>query len=192
MASIPKPQWTPQTYLEFERTSDLKHEYIQGEIFAMAGASPEHNIIGGNTYASLHSQLRKRNCIVFPSDMRVRIPAFDVYTYPDISAVCGTPQFEASERDSLLNPVLIIEVLSSTTESYDRGKKFQYYRSIPTLQEYLLIAQDSYRIERFLRQSDNQWLLTDVATPDASLELPSIQCTLALSDIYEKVEFEGE
>ena len=124
---------TPEEYLRLERASQEKHEYFKGEIFAMTGATENHNIIAGSTFAALYSELRKKPCQIYPSDMRVRIPATGLYTYPDISVVCGTPEFEDDGLDTLLNPTVIIEVLSPSTEPYDRGKKFQHYRTIPTL-----------------------------------------------------------
>jgi len=181
---------TPEEYLRLERASQEKHEYFKGEIFAMTGATENHNIIAGSTFAALYSELRKKPCQIYPSDMRVRIPATGLYTYPDISVVCGTPEFEDDGLDTLLNPTVIIEVLSPSTEPYDRGKKFQHYRTIPTLKEYILIAQDSIRIEHFARRED-QWILTDAKSSDTVLALPSIECTLALSDVYEKVNFDS-
>ena len=180
---------TPEEYLRLERASQEKHEYFKGEIFAMTGASENHNIVVSSTLATLYGQLRKKPCQIYPSDMRVRIPATGLYTYPDISVVCGTPEFEDDGLDTLLNPIVIIEVLSASTEQYDRGKKFQHYRTIGSLHEYILIAQDSIRIEHFARQG-NQWILTDAKTSDTVLALPSIDCTLALSDVYEKVNFD--
>lgn len=180
---------TPEEYLRMERASEEKHEYFRGEIFAMTGASENHNIVVGSTYAALYIQLRRRPCQIYPSDMRVRIPSTGLYTYPDISVVCGTPEFEDTVLDTLLNPTVIIEVLSSSTEQYDRGKKFQHYRTIASLQEYILIAQDSFRIEQFSRKG-NQWILTDAKTLESVIQLTSIDCTIALSDVYEKVSFD--
>jgi Uma2 family endonuclease len=179
---------SPEEYLRMERASQEKHEYFKGEVFAMTGASENHNIVVGSSYSALYMQLRKRPCQIYPSDMRVRIPTTGLYTYPDISVVCGTPEFEDDGLDTLLNPTVIIEVLSPSTEQYDRGKKFQHYRTIVSLQEYILIAQDSIRIEHFARQGE-QWILTDAKMIDSVITLPSIECTLALSDVYEKVNF---
>jgi Uma2 family endonuclease len=190
MAAHPKFV-TPQEYLTFERQSEEKHEYYDGEIFAMAGASDEHNTIAGNTFASLHAQIRKRPCKVYSGDMRVKTYSTTLYTYPDVTVVCDTPKFEDAEVDTLLNPNVIIEVLSPSTENYDRGKKFQHYRTLDSLQEYLLVSQESVRIEHYVRQG-NQWILTDAASLDAALTLPSINCTLALADVYEKVTLEDE
>ncbi len=190
MSALREQTWTVEQYLEFERTSEIKHEYLDGSIYAMTGASPNHNLIAVNTAASLHAQLRKHPCIVFPSDQRVK--ADRLYAYPDISVVCGTPQYTDETPRTLLNPTVIVEVLSPSTEAYDRGTKSQHYRELASLQEYLLIAQDSYRVEHYVRQHNGQWLLSDVVGIDATLELASIGCTLSLADVYEKVTFEDE
>jgi Uma2 family endonuclease len=192
MAAIPDITWTAERYLAFERASDQRHEYLNGQVYAFAGASANHNLIAGNTFASLHAQLRQRTCTVYPSDMRLKVSHTGLYTYPDISVVCGTPQLEDDQRDTLLNPTLIVEVLSPSTESYDRGRKFQHYRMLESLREYLLIAQDSIRIEHYTRQANGQWLLADVSQPDGSLELSSIGCTLLVADVYEKVALDSE
>jgi Uma2 family endonuclease len=192
MSALPDAGWTVKDYLAYERANPQRHEYLNGKIYAMAGASANHNLITGNAYASLHSQLRKRPCVVYPSDMRVKISRTGLYTYPDISVVCGEPQFEDEHRDTLLNPLVMVEVLSPSTETYDRGKKFQHYRTLASLQEHLLIAQDSYRIEHYTRQADERWLLSDVNQVDAVLTLAAIQCSLAVADVYEKVTFEPE
>jgi Uma2 family endonuclease len=185
MSTTPKQSWTVESYLEFERASDVRHEYLNGDVFEMVGATAKHNLITGSTLASLYTQTRSRPCFVYPSDMRVKI-SDTVYTYPDISVVFGTPEYEDTQADTLLNPTLIIEVLSPSTERYDRGDKFQHYRTLDSLQEYVLISMSSYRIERYLRQSDGQWLLTDAVGLEAALELPSIGCALRLGDVYEK------
>jgi Uma2 family endonuclease len=191
MSALPQQRWTPESYLVFERASEEKHEYFNGSIYAMTGASENHNLIMVSTSASLHNQLRKRPCRVYPSDMRVKTRSTVLYTYPDISVVCGDSQFEDDVFDTLLNPTVIIEVLSPSTERYDRGKKFQHYRTLESLQEYLLIAQDSVRIEHYVRRGE-QWLLTDAKHLDTVLTLPSIECKLALADVYEKVSFDDE
>jgi Uma2 family endonuclease len=188
--ALPETRVTPAEYLKYERSSQVKHEYYAGEIFAMTGASKNHNRIVTSTLAALYAQLRERPCDVFPGDMRVKPHSGLLYAYPDITVVCGTPEFEDDEVDTLLNPTVIIEVLSPSTEAYDRGKKFQHYRTIPSFQEYLLIAQDSVRVEHYTLR-DNEWILTDASTLDAIITLPSIDCTLSLSDVYEKVDFNG-
>lgn len=194
MAAAPQtPTRLPEAdYLAFERTSDIKHEYLDGHVYAMTGASRAHNLICSYTITSLINQLRGRPCEVYPSDMRIKVQATGLYTYPDVTLVCDQPQFADNEFDSLLNPVLVIEVLSPSTERYDRGKKFQHYRQLAPLQAYVLIAQDGPRIERFMRQENDAWVLTDASDLDADLELTSIGCTLALAEVYEKVTFEAE
>jgi Uma2 family endonuclease len=183
---------TEAEYLVFERTSDVKHEFFAGEVFAMTGASEAHNLICANMITTLKNQLRGRPCKVYPSDMRVKIEAARLYTYPDISVVCGEAQFADEMLDTLVNPMVIIEVLSPSTERYDRGKKFQQYRDLPSLQEYVLITQDGPRIERFRLQETGIWEFTDAKGLEASLELSSIGCVLALAEVYEQVTFAGE
>jgi Uma2 family endonuclease len=191
MPALPQAlsRMTEAEYLEFERASEWKHEFIDGEVLAMTGASRAHNLICTTTSFLLYSQLRGRSCEIYSTDMRVKVEATGLYTYPDISVVCGDPQFADDEFDTLLNPTVLIEVLSPSTERYDRGRKFQHYRELPSLREYVLIAQDSPRIERYLRQKDGVWQFTDAKEPEASLELTSIGCTLALAEVYEQVDF---
>ncbi|RMF81332.1 MAG: Uma2 family endonuclease [Chloroflexi bacterium] len=190
MSALPREQWTEEAYLEFERRSEGKHEYLAGHVIAMTGASNAHNLIAGSTYYSLYGQLRNRLCNIYMSDMRVRVSATGLYTYPDIAVVCGEAQFADEHVDTLLNPTLIIEVLSPSTEQYDRGKKFQHYRQLESLQSYVLIAQDEARIEHFSRQKQDEWLLTEAAGLDSTIALPSIACALALNAVYERVSFE--
>jgi Uma2 family endonuclease len=178
---------TVDEYLAFERNHEEKHEYIAGHVYAMSGASAAHNIITANTLAGLHGHVRQRNCTVFPSDMRLGIPNQKLYVYPDIMVVCGDVQFGDNEQDTLLNPVIIIEVLSPSTEQYDRGTKAQYYRSIPSLQEYLLIAQEDRYIEHFVRYSEHQWLLSEITDDQGSVYLASIEYTIQLDEVYEKI-----
>ena len=192
MSTAPRETWSAQDYLDSERTSAEKHEYLDGDIFLMTGASANHNLIVGNIYASLHTQLRQRPCVVYPSDLRVKVSQTGLYTYPDISVTCDPPQFEDTQRDTLLNPTVIVEVLSPSTENYDRGRKFQHYRTLNSLQEYVLVAQDSTRLEHYLRQENDQWLFSDATQADERLELPSINCALLLRDVYEKVTFERD
>lgn len=189
MTAQPQPHITPEEYLAFERGSDTRHEYYAGVIVAMAGGTARHNRIAGSTYVSLYNQLRGRNCNIYPSDMRVKAIATNIYSYPDVTVTCGDEQFEDSREDSLLNPVVIIEVLSPSTEKFDRGKKFQSYRTIPSLREYILIAQDDYHIERFVRYGENTWLLSEATGKDAYIEISATQCVLRLEEIYERVAF---
>jgi len=187
MASEPLHRVSVEEYLALERRSETKNEYLNGEIFAMAGASRSHNLIAGNAFAALHQQLRGRGCEVHTNDMRVLAPAADLLTYPDVLVVCGDPQLADEELDTLLNPTLVIEVLSPSTESYDRGRKFASYRTIPSFVEYLLLAQDHVSAEHFVKQQNGGWLLTEANRFEDVLDLPSIGCTLAMRDAYDRV-----
>jgi len=174
-------------YLAMERAAETKNEYINGEVRPMTGASRRHNLILGNIYAFLHAQLRQSTCEIYPSALRVKVEAANLYTYPDISAVCATPTFDDVYKDTLLNPCLIIEVLSPSTAAYDRGEKFENYRQIQSLQDYLLVAQDKMHIEYYTRQSDNTWVFVEFKHADDSFTLASIQCVLLLQEVYAKV-----
>jgi len=189
MSFLPKHRWTEAEYLAFELASQEKHEFIDGEIVAMSGASEDHNLIATSTLSSLFMQLRKGSCKVYPSDMRVRVGKSRQYTYPDVSIVCGKPLFASDQKDTLLNPIVIIEVLSSSTEAYDRGDKFMLYRTLKSLQEYILISQSRIQIEHYIRQPNNQWLLSEIKQLDDSIQLTSVGCKLLASDVYEQIEF---
>ena len=190
MSALPHniKQMSEDEYLAFERGSEGKHEYINGDVFAMTGASQTHNLICAYTIATLINKLGDKPCEVYPSDMRLKV-AQARYTYPDISIVCGDSEFADDTFDTLLNPIVLLEVLSPSTANYDRTDKFRQYRKLSSLKEYLLIAQDSPHIEHYLRQPDNTWALTDIDGLDAQVELASIGCNLALADIYRKVTF---
>jgi Uma2 family endonuclease len=181
-----KRSWTSAEYLAAERASPTKHEFFDGEIFAMAGASFEHNKIVGNLVGELRSALRHRPCDVTPSDLRVKVPATGLYTYPDVTVLCGDPLFEDDGRDTLLNPTVLVEVLSESTEGYDRGKKFRNYRSIATFREYVLVAQDGVAVERYTRGDDGVWSLHESGAGER-LVLASIGCEIAVDEIYLKV-----
>jgi Uma2 family endonuclease len=179
-------RYTPEQYLALERKADYKSEYFNGFITAMAGASREHNLIASNLNRMLGNQLANRRCEVYVSDLRVHVSSTGLYTYPDVVVVCGEPHFEDDEVDTLLNPTMIVEVLSASTESYDRGKKFGHYRQLRSLQEYVLVAQDQVLVERYRRQGE-EWLLTEFRELDHTLELTSIGCEVPLREIYAKV-----
>jgi Uma2 family endonuclease len=187
MAIEPDVYMTSQEYLTLEKQAEYKSEYIAGTMVAMSGASRKHNLIVTNIVTSLGQPLRGRPCEVYANDMRVKMPASDLYVYPDVVVVCGSPQFEDSDLDTLLNPTLVIEVLSQSTEFRDRGVKAQGYRLRDSLAEYLLIAQDRCRIEQYVRQTDNQWLLADFRAPDETVNLVSLRCALSVQDIYDRV-----
>jgi len=188
MSSNPRTYLTPEEYLAIERKGDYKSEYIDGEMVAMTGASRNHNLIMINAAREITLQLKGKPCETYASDMRVRIPATNLYAYPDVTVVCGEPLFEDDYVDTLINPTLIIEVLSDSTESYDRGKKFRYYRTMDSLTEYLLIAQDEYRVEQYIKQADGRWMLSEVRSLDDQVELNSIGCMLSLKELYDKVK----
>lgn len=187
MSSQPETYLTPEEYLAFERQAEYKNEYFAGEIFAMVGASRKHNLIAANIIMLLGQQLKDKPCEVYPSDMRVKAPATDSYTYSDVVVACGEPKFEDEYVDTLLNPSLIVEILSPSTASYDRIKKFGYYRTIESLSEYLLVAQDEYKVEQYTKQTDGRWLLSDIRSLEGLVQLSSVECTLALKDVYDKV-----
>lgn len=188
--SLPQPSLlTPQEYLDLERKSEIRSEYIAGEMFAMSGASRRHGLIAGNFFRELSSQLRDKACEAHKSDLRVKVSPTGMYTYPDIVALCGEPEIEDEHVDTLLNPSVIIEVLSDSTEAYDRGEKFAHYRRIDSLREYVLVSQNKIRVEHYRRDGD-EWILSEVSGPEAILHLESIDCHVPVSTIYEKVEFD--
>lgn len=176
----------PAEYLALERSSEIRHEYADGEIFAMTDGTLEHNLIAANIAGELRAALKDRRCFVCPSDMRVKISASTRYTYPDVSVVFGEPAFEDPRRDTLLNPSVLFEVLSDSSESYDRGEKFAQYRTLPSLTDYVLVDQKQALIEHFSRQADGTWVLRVVGAGQR-LELPSIGCELADDEVYLKV-----
>src|SRR5258708_2629284 len=170
-------------------TSEMRREYIDGHMFAMSGASRRHSLIAVNLIREISTQLRGRNCEAHAIDMRVKVSHTGMYTYPDIVAVCGEARFEDAHIHTLVNPTVIVEVLSESTEAYDRGEKFAHYRRLETLREYVLVAQDKVRIEHFRREGD-EWILSEVSGSDATLHLGSIDCHIGVAAIYEKVNFD--
>lgn len=192
MAAQPqkKQYFSPQEYLALERQAEYKSEYFDGELFARAGASRWHNLIVTNIIRELSLQLKGRQCNVYSSDMRVKVSQTGLYTYPDVLVVCDKEEFEDEVFDTLLNPTVIIEVLSKSTTGYDKGEKFSHYRQLESLEEYLLIARKECHIEHYVRQPDEHWDLSDVRHLQNVVELPSITCRLALNEVYDKVEIE--
>jgi Uma2 family endonuclease len=190
MSLAAEPYYSPEQYIAIEREAQTRSEYVNGGIYAKSSASREHNLITGNVSAEIRAQLRGRPCEVYISDMRVKVSSTGMYTYPDVVAVCGGPAFEDRQVDTLINPTLIVEVLSPSTEGYDRGEKFAHYRRLESLQDYVLVAQDKVRVEHFVRRDDasGQWVLTEISEPGGTLHLASIGCDLSLSDIYDRVE----
>ena len=188
MSALPKPFVTPEQYLEIERKAEYKSEYHSGQVFAMAGASREHNLLVGSIIRRIGNLLDGRPCETYPSDMRVLVSATGLYTYPDVSVACGEPEFLDGSLDVLLNPLVIVEVLSSSTESYDRGAKFVLYQRLPSLQEYVLVSQVP-QVERYARQSDGRWLYQLVEGLEASVTLEALGVTLPLAEIFDRVTF---
>lgn len=188
VSTQPKTFLTPKQYLEIERPAEFRSEYCQGEMFAVAGGSEAHMLLAVNLVRELASQLRRGPCRVYMHDMRVQVSATGLYTYPDIVVACQESQFLDDRRDTLLNPTLIIEVLSDSTEAYDRGKKFFHYRTLESLQEYVLVSQDRVQVEWYRRQPAQQWLLTAANRLEDTVTLESIDCKLRLADIYENID----
>ncbi|MDE0087782.1 MAG: Uma2 family endonuclease [Candidatus Poribacteria bacterium] len=178
---------TPQEYITAERKATLKSEYLSGEIVAMSGASHEHNLITMNTVNGLYNQLADQGCRIFASAMRVGISAGDSYFYPDIAVVCDKPRFEDNEFDTLINPIVVIEVLSQSTEVYDKGEKFRRYQQLESLQEYILISQDQVQVERYHRQDKNR-VSSEFTSLEDILGLISVEAELSLQQIYRFVE----
>ena len=192
MSTIPKTRHTPEQYLAIERAAQFRSEFLRGEMFAMVGASRKHNLIAGNVFGELHRQFKDRRCEVYQSDMRVKVSATGLYTYPDVVATCDEPRFEDDQVDTLVNPKVIVEVLSPSTELWDRGKKFAHYRNILSLRECVLISQDHVLVEKFAINADGEWALRDYRTLEDILVLDSISCGITLSDIYARIDFSEE
>jgi Uma2 family endonuclease len=185
-----KPYLTPAEYLALERAAESKSEYLDGEMVAMTGASRNHNRITADLGAELLRQLRGRPCEAYMSDLRVLVPATGLYTYPDVVVVCGEAALLDEHEDTLTNPTVLIEVLSPSTEIYDRVRKFEHYRPLDSLREYVLVFQDEPRIEQYVRQEDGKtWLFSEQHGLAANLTLPSIQCQVSFTEIYRRVRF---
>ena len=189
MATPANASVTPEDYLERERAAEFRSEYLRGEILAMAGGSRRHGRIVTNLVREIGQQIRPRNCSVYSSDLRVCMSQAGLYAYPDIVVTCGEEQFLDATLDTLLNPAVIIEVLSESTKKYDRGQKFESYRSASSLSEYIIVEQDSMHVEHYTRQPNGEWLLAEYTARDTRMTLPFIGVELRFSDIYEKVEF---
>ena len=191
MATAALNRYTPEEYLALERHAEFRSEYIDGDIIAMSGGSIPHNYIAGNIYAGLLARFSGRLCHVFFADVKVRFGRGTNYTYPDVMALCGPPGYGDEHKEILTNPALIVEVLSRTTEAYDRGKKFKGYKAIDSLREYLLVSQDEVRVEHFVRNGD-LWTPTLITDLDAVVELPSVGCSMPMLEIYRRTGFVPE
>ena len=193
MAAELKHKLTFDEYLEIEGKAEYKSEFVNGWMYAMAGASPEHNIIVINVASEFRQQLKKHPCVVYPSDMPLKVEKREHGRYPDVTVVCGEPRFHKSKYlKALLNPTVLVEVLSTSTEEYDRDAKAEEYRGIPSLREYLFISQDRCHVEHYVRQSANQWLLTEFNDLRDTVNLPSVNCRLELTEVYDKVKWPEE
>ncbi len=194
MSALQKPApsvMTEAEYLEFERASEIKYEYIDGEIIAMTGASWNHNVICVNTSTSLNNQLVDKNCMVTANDLRLKITPARSYRYPDVMVICGEPSFVDERMDIIDNPIVVVEVLSNSTALVDRNEKLHEYLQLASLQEYVIVSQYAPKIERYLRQDSGDWLYTQVTDMNSSVNLPSIKCKLDLADMYRKVTFDN-
>jgi Uma2 family endonuclease len=192
MSAQALPKITPEQYLEAERSAEFKSEYYGGQMYAMAGGTIPHAHIIANFTGALFQALRGGACFVLSSDARLRISASGLYTYPDLMVVCGDPKYADDRRDTVLNPTLIVEVLSESTEAHDRGFKFAQYRKLDSFREYALVSTAEPRVETFLRQTEGQWLLSESVGGAAACHFASLDCKIALSDIYDKITFEAE
>ena len=184
--------YTPEEYLEFEINSPERHEYINGEIIPMTGGLPNHNLIIGNLYAALNFLLKREPYFVFVTDQRVWIPKQRIHTYPDIMVVEGALQLQTGRKDTITNPLLIVEVLSKSTQTYDQGNKFKFYRTIPSFQEYILIDQYSIHVEQYYKTESNQWIFSEKDGEESILKFNKIPFEIVLADIYNKVDFDAE
>lgn len=187
-APLRQPYYTVAEYLEYDNNSPIKNEYVDGQIIAMLGGSSNHSLISMAIGRILDTQLLDRPCKVYNSDMGVEVDADTMYAYPDVTVVCGDSQYKNDRGAWLLNPTVIIEVLSPSTENYDRGEFLAYYREMTSLREYLIVAQDRMQVEHYVRQ-ENGWLLTVIRGSAGIVHIPSIDCELALADVYRKAEF---
>ncbi|HLO50962.1 MAG TPA: Uma2 family endonuclease [Kamptonema sp.] len=188
---IKKHYYTPEEYLELEEVAESKSEYRDGEIVPMTGGTTNHNKIAGNFYVNFKVAFRGQNYEIFMNDVRLWINRDRIYTYPDIMIIEGEPVYEGSGTTMVTNPLLIVEVLSKSTKDYDRGDKFQYYRSIPTLKEYITIDQYKFHVEQFAKNPEGKWVLSEYEATDAVLALSSIDFQIQVSEIYQGVNFEN-
>ena len=190
MSVQPKTRYTVEEYLKLEESTREKHEFFQGEVFAMSGANEAHDLIVLNVGAELRQKLRGKPCRVYPSDLRVKVDPSGLYTYPDVVVVCGQPRFE-QPGETLLNPTLLVEALSDSSEAYDRGRTSEQYRTMASLTDYLLIAQDRVLVEHYSREPEDRWLLHAANRMQDSIAIDSLGCTLPLAEVYFNVPETG-
>lgn len=190
MTSAAPQKFTVDEYLALERASETKHEYVAGSIVAMAGARPAHNMLAANTTAALRALARRAGCVIMTSDQRVHVPPTQLYTYPDVTVACGERRYTDEEPPSLLNPTILVEVTSDTSEEYDRGTKFVNYQAIPALREYVIVSHREHRIDHHRRLDSGQWLVTSYTNEGAGIELPALGASISLSDVYDDVDLD--
>jgi Uma2 family endonuclease len=188
MPAAPERKLTVAEYLAFERTAEQKHEFLDGELFVKARASREHNVVKENLIGELFVRLKGGPCRTFSSDQRVKVARTGLYTYPDLMIVCGPPEYDPDDRDTFVNPQVVIEILSPSTEAYDRGAKFRHYQKLPPVREYVLVSQDQMQVELFVRQPDEKWMLTTFDGAEGEFTLATVPVRLPLADVYRGVE----
>ena len=186
-----KKIYTPEEYLKFEVNSEERHEFINGEVTCVAGGTPNHNQIALNLGGTLNFELKRQSYRVYVTDQRLWIPEKRIYTYPDVMVIQGELQLQEGRKDTIINPLIIIEVLSKSTRSYDKDEKFSAYRTIPTFQEYILIDQYTMQIEQYFKTGKNSWNFSEYYDANETLFLKSIDFEITLEDIYDRVEFEN-
>jgi Uma2 family endonuclease len=182
--------YTPEEYLSLEETSEDKNEYRQGEIIPMVGATTNHNQIAGNFYRRFPLTINNQDYYTYMETVRLWLSDYTIYTYPDVMVIKGQPLYQGNSQSNVINPLIIVEVLSNSTQAYDRGDKFKFYRSLPTFQEYILIEQSSYSVERYYKQKDDQWLIDFVTGENAVLQLVSVDWQISFQDLYQRVNFD--
>jgi Uma2 family endonuclease len=188
MAQPADRRLTPAGYLALERSSQQKHEYVAGHVYAMAGASKKHNLICGNLIRALGERLRERRCVALPSDQHVYVEKSELGTYPDVTVLCGPAKSHPDFPESVVNPLILVEVLSPSTEAYDRGAKFDHYGKLESLREYVLVATDGFAVDHYLREANGSWRLTKWRGLDEAVRLPSVDVALPLSEIYANLD----
>jgi Uma2 family endonuclease len=182
--------YTPEEYLALEETSEDKNEYRQGEIIPMVGATTNHNQIAGNFYRRFPLTINNQDYYTYMETVRLWLSDYSIYTYPDVMVIKGQPLYQGNSQSNVINPLIIVEVLSNSTQAYERGDKFKFYRSLPTFQEYILIEQSSYSVERYYKQKDDQWLIDFVTGENAVLQLVSVDWQISFQDLYQRVNFD--
>jgi Uma2 family endonuclease len=182
--------YTPEEYLALEETSEDKNEYRQGEIIPMVGATTNHNQIAGNFYRRFPLTINNQDYYTYMETVRLWLSDYSIYTYPDVMVIKGQPLYQGNSQSNVINPLIIVEVLSNSTQAYDRGDKFKFYRSLPTFQEYILIEQSSYSVERYSKQKDDQWLIDFCTGENAVLQLLSVDWQISFQDLYQRVNFD--